>query len=210
MSMPIKNLLGKRFGRLTVIWLSKQREKQGGARWYCRCDCGETKIIRARCLVYGITQSCGCMTNEETRIFDSGRANQSPTYRSWGAMKTRCTNPNTKDAEGYIKRGIRICDRWLFGENGKHPFYCFLEDMGDRPPGTTLDRYPNNNGNYEPKNCRWATNSEQGKNKRPFTDAHKMALRKPKRVTYKHTPEWIANRVKSYKETCAKRKLAET
>ncbi len=210
MPMPLKNLSGKRFGRLTVIWLAKRREKAGGGRWHCRCDCGDTLIVRARCLVQGVTKSCGCLVNENTRIFDAGSAHNSLTYRSWAAMKTRCTNPNAKDAKSYIGRGIKICDRWLYGENGKHPFYCFLEDMGKRSPGTTLDRYPNNDGDYEPGNCRWATNSQQGKNKRPFTEEHKQNMRKPKSVTYKHTPEWIAKRVKSYMETCAKRKLAKT
>lgn len=74
-------------------------------------------------------------------------------------MKTRCTNPNSTSWKDYGGRGIKICDRWQAFEN-------FLEDMGERPYGTTLDRYPNNDGNYEPGNCRWATLKQQGANKK--------------------------------------------
>ncbi len=205
MGMPIKNLEGMRFGRLVVLKLDKIREKHGGARWLCKCDCGKHKVIRARCLVEKMTRSCGCLQNEDRRLLRKGPATQSPTYRSWRAMLARCTNPNMKDAKNYVGRGIVVCDRWTMGENGIHPFYCFVEDMGERPFGRTLDR-KNNNENYNPDNCRWATRKQQGRNKRPFSEEHKAAMRKPKSITYKHTPEWIAKRVKAYMKTCAKRK----
>lgn len=97
----------------------------------------------------------------------NGKAHR-PTYTSWQMMLQRCTNKKLKTWPRYGGRGIRVCDRWRVFAN-------FLADMGERPPGTTIDRYPDNNGNYEPGNCRWATPAEQG-HSRPKT--HKS---KPKR-----------------------------
>jgi hypothetical protein len=85
---------------------------------------------------------------------------KSPTYSSWVNMKSRCLNPNHRAFPRYGGRGITICARWL----GKNGFANFLADMGRRPPGKTLDRWPNNDGNYEPGNCRWATASQQIRN----------------------------------------------
>lgn len=83
-----------------------------------------------------------------------------PTYVSWSSMKERCNNTNHIHYKNYGGRGITVCERWDL-------FVNFLEDMGERPEGTTLDRYPDKDGNYEPGNCRWATWQEQNKNRRP-------------------------------------------
>jgi hypothetical protein len=88
----------------------------------------------------------------------------SPTYSSWQAMKSRCLNPQTSSYRNYGGRGIKIYDRWLDFKN-------FLADMGERPEGTSLDRFPNKNGNYEPGNCRWATRLEQNRNQRIRKDS---------------------------------------
>lgn len=91
---------------------------------------------------------------------------RNPTYLSWKNMKARCNNPNATHYSYYGGRGIRVCDRWNVFEN-------FLEDMGERPEGKTLDRWPDKDGNYEPGNCRWATRSEQAKNQRPHKKPRK-------------------------------------
>lgn len=89
------------------------------------------------------------------------RTNVSPEYYSWQAMLSRCTRPTDRRYPDYGGRGISVCDRWRFGDGVRSGFICFVLDMGMRPDGMTLDRYPNNNGNYEPGNCRWATPVQQ-------------------------------------------------
>lgn len=89
----------------------------------------------------------------------SRRKKRSPTYSSWQSMKSRCLNPKSTGYRQYGARGITVCDRWIMS------FESFLVDMGERPKGTSLDRYPDRNGNYEPGNCRWATPEEQARNK---------------------------------------------
>lgn len=86
--------------------------------------------------------------------------NETPTYRSWQAMLARCRYPQRDVDAKHVGRGISVCDRW------RNSFEAFLEDMGERPEGTTLDRFPDNDGNYEPGNCRWATPRDQARNTR--------------------------------------------
>jgi hypothetical protein len=91
----------------------------------------------------------------------AGRGRKTRAYHSWDAMIQRCTNPKTKAFKDYGGRGITICERW------QHSFKNFLADMGEPPVGQTLDRFPDNDGNYEPTNCRWATRKQQNNNQRP-------------------------------------------
>ena len=166
MQAPLE-LVGMRFGRLVVIVRSKTSSRRSA--WLCKCDCGEQKVVIGQNLVKGKTRSCGCLQREEQseRIKKSntvhghnraGRGNQSPTWNSWSSMKKRCNNENHVSYQSYGGRGIKVCDRWNVFDN-------FLEDMGERPNGKTLDRIDVDKG-YFPENCRWATLSEQQKNKR--------------------------------------------
>jgi hypothetical protein len=143
----------------------------GKARWECRCDCGGSVFAVTGSLRSGNTQSCGCLKRE--RIAEAclthGHARakaRHPQYGPWGAMIQRCTNKNSPSYEDYGGRGIKVCTRWRYGESDKSGFECFLADMGERPsPDHTLDRV-NNDGNYEPSNCRWATGEQQRLNRR--------------------------------------------
>jgi len=105
-------------------------------------------------------------TRAHPNYFKEKRQQITPAHRSWTNMKQRCTNPKNRKYHLYGARGITVCERWM------NSFETFLADMGDRPEGKTLDRFPNNDGNYEPGNCRWATPSEQTANSRPNMKTH--------------------------------------
>ena len=155
--MPkFKDLSGKKFGRWTVIRFSKRVGKY--YLWVCQCKCGKTGYVNRDNLKYGTSKSCGCLKKEETikRNTTHGKTN-TKTFKSWCAIKQRTLNKNNNMYYAYGGRGIKLCKRWRSFEN-------FLADMGERPKGTSIDRI-NNNGGYNPSNCRWTTNKQQAKNK---------------------------------------------
>lgn len=167
----IKDLTGRRFGRLSVLEISHTHTKPCGQKmpmWKCACDCGVEKVVSAGGLLNNGTQSCGCLHREKFHHTIHGCAKSTgwtPEYRCYAAMLQRCLNQKSKDYPGWGGRGIRVCHRWLNGENGMHGFECFLADMGERPKRHTLHRVEND-GNYEPSNCIWATGKVQGNVKR--------------------------------------------
>ena len=153
-----KNIAQQRFGRLTAI-SSTGEKKWGVFLWHCMCDCGGTHIAAVNSLIAGLVRSCGCLL-KETASNNAMRHGEygSPTYKSWDSMMQRCNNPNTRSFKNYGGRGISVYPPW-------QQYETFRKDMGERPPGTSLDRI-DVNGDYTPSNCRWATAATQARNQR--------------------------------------------
>ena len=164
---PLLNLVGQKFGRLTVVDRA-ENDKHKKPMWLCLCDCGNTKIVKGEKLKRKDggeslpTRSCGCYRKEVTSARSAThRLRGAPEYSVWSGMKARCTNPKEQNFEFYGGRGITFCERWS-------SFKSFYDDMGQRPtPKHSIDRV-DVNGSYEPDNCRWATQKEQSENKRKY------------------------------------------
>lgn len=153
---------GNRYGRLTVVGLSTV-QKGSAPLWYCSCDCGGSIDVPGSPLRKGKVVGCGCVQRERSKAANTthGAFYSHPAeYRAWSEAKRRCFNANAKCYPRYGGRGITMCDEW------KSDFSAFLRDLGPRPtPEHSLDRI-DNNGDYRPGNCRWATAKEQNRNKR--------------------------------------------
>lgn len=164
------DLTGMRYGRLIALRYDYSSCRRG-SHWLCRCDCGKETIVSVSHLKSAHTISCGCFHHDEVvkrkthhgharRTLD-GKYHHTKVYACWVSLKGRCLNPKKTGYKNYGGRGIKVCERW------KDSFEAFLEDMGEPPtPQHSIDRI-NNDGNYEPGNCRWAIAKEQNNNQRP-------------------------------------------
>lgn len=152
-----ETFIGVRFSNLTVLSRGPKDKKKLMVE--CRCDCGTIKVVALSAIRAGETKSCGCHRRAlKPRLRHGGKVNgaETRTYNSWRCMKARCYNPKDPYYHRYGARGICVSDRWL------HSFENFVADMGERPPGMTIDRI-NNDGDYEPSNCKWSTPAEQNR-----------------------------------------------
>ena len=185
----IKDRTGVKYGRLTALNIVEGRKP---IYWLCKCDCGNYDEVRASNLQSGAVRSCGCLNDEV--ITKHGQAH-SRLYKVFNSLKQRCLNPNDKGYKNYGGRGITVCNEWLNKEKGFMNFYNWAMENGydenAKFQECTIDRI-DVNGNYEPSNCRWATNKEQALNK---TDSRKFKHN----GKYQTLKEWSEELKISYK-----------
>ena len=153
----LKDLKGQKFNRWTVICKSSKTNSFYNVLWVCRCECGIVRDVLSGNLVRGLSKSCGCLNRENHSKHNLSKTAE---YKTWLGIKSRCLNPKNEAYNNYGGRGIKICDRWL------NSFENFYADMGLKPSEEySIDRI-DNNGHYEPGNCKWNTFEEQQNNKR--------------------------------------------
>ena len=167
-------IIGQTYNQLTVIQFDEYKGKN--PYWKCRCSCGNEKSISEYRLTNGTTHSCGCAVHKRSQE----RMKLSREYNTWIEMKKRCFNENCHAYKNYGGRGITVCEQW------KNNFNQFFGDMGTCPEGLSIDRI-DNNGNYEPNNCRWASSKEQARNRRSN-----------KYITYNGTTKLISDLADQY------------